>query len=72
MGLSMDTFMRTFQDSLKNIEKSLVEAFKPLGISDWNSIFWIAQSSGPATLDQVEAKLGLKADKLGATRHVLS
>ncbi|KAK8518039.1 hypothetical protein V6N12_033031 [Hibiscus sabdariffa] len=25
----------------KNIEKSLVEAFQPLGISDWNSLFWI-------------------------------
>ncbi|KAL2904329.1 Chalcone synthase 3 [Bienertia sinuspersici] len=23
-----------------NLEKSLIEAFKPIGISDWNSIFW--------------------------------
>ncbi|KAJ0093076.1 hypothetical protein Patl1_25903 [Pistacia atlantica] len=36
----------------KNIEKSLVEAFQPLGISDWNSIFWIAHPGGPAILDQ--------------------
>nr|AMW36063.1 chalcone synthase [Paeonia suffruticosa] len=56
----------------KNIEKSLVEAFKPLGISDWNSIFWIAHPGGPAILDQVELKLGLKPEKLQATRHVLS
>ncbi|KAJ0093073.1 hypothetical protein Patl1_25900 [Pistacia atlantica] len=56
----------------KNIEKSLVEAFKPLGISDWNSLFWIAHPGGPAILDQVEIKLGLKEEKLGATRHVLS
>ncbi|GLT81581.1 hypothetical protein SLE2022_000240 [Rubroshorea leprosula] len=56
----------------KNIEKSLVEAFSPLGISDWNSIFWIAHPGGPAILDQVEAKLGLKGDKLEATRQVLS
>lgn len=37
----------------KNIEKSLKEAFTPLGISDWNSIFWIAHPGGPAILDQV-------------------
>ncbi|KAK4356882.1 hypothetical protein RND71_022492 [Anisodus tanguticus] len=56
----------------KNIEKSLVEAFKPLGISDWNSLFWIAHPGGPAILDQVELKLGLKPEKLRATRDVLS
>ncbi|PKU64649.1 chalcone synthase 8 [Dendrobium catenatum] len=56
----------------KNIEKSLVEAFKPLGIHDWNSIFWIAHPGGPAILDQVEEKLGLDGDKLAASRRVLS
>ncbi|PON35502.1 Polyketide synthase, type III [Parasponia andersonii] len=56
----------------KNIEKSLTEAFSPLGISDWNSLFWIAHPGGPAILDQVEAKLKLKEEKLRATRHVLS
>ncbi|KAJ6326220.1 hypothetical protein OIU78_013343 [Salix suchowensis] len=56
----------------KNVEKSLTEAFKPLGISDWNSLFWIAHPGGPAILDQVEAKLALKPEKLRATRHVLS
>nr|AOA48564.1 chalcone synthase 2 [Morus notabilis] len=56
----------------KNIDKSLTEAFKPFGISDWNSIFWIAHPGGPAILDQVEAKCGLKPEKLRATRHVLS
>lgn len=56
----------------KNIEKSLVEAFTPIGINDWNSIFWIAHPGGPAILDQVELKLGLEEDKLRATRHVLS
>ncbi|KAK7359283.1 hypothetical protein VNO77_01236 [Canavalia gladiata] len=55
-----------------NIEKLLVEAFQPLGISDYNSIFWIAHPGGPAILDQVEAKLGLKPEKMEATRHVLS
>lgn len=38
---------------LKNIEKSLVEAFTPIGISDWNSIFYMAHPSGLAILDQV-------------------
>ncbi|RDX83962.1 Chalcone synthase 1, partial [Mucuna pruriens] len=56
----------------KNIEKALVEAFQPLGISDYNSIFWIAHPGGPAILDQVEAKLALKPEKMEATRHVLS
>nr|QJH86900.1 chalcone synthase 4 [Polygonum cuspidatum] len=56
----------------KNIEKSLVEAFSPLEISDWNSLFWVAHPGGPAILDQVEAKLGLKEEKLKATRQVLN
>ncbi|XP_068645816.1 chalcone synthase 2 [Aristolochia californica] len=56
----------------KNIEKSLKEAFEALGIKDWNSIFWIAHPGGPAILDQVEAKLGLKEEKLRATKQVLS
>nr|WFG05983.1 chalcone synthase 2 [Henckelia pumila] len=55
-----------------NIEKSLREAFDPLGIDDWNSIFWIAHPGGPAILDQVEERLGLEPQKLRATRHVLS
>ncbi|EHA8590960.1 Chalcone synthase [Cocos nucifera] len=54
----------------KNIEKSLEEAFQPLGISDWNSLFWIAHPDGPAILDAFEAKLKLKLKKLRATRHV--
>ncbi|KAG8369722.1 hypothetical protein BUALT_Bualt14G0043400 [Buddleja alternifolia] len=56
----------------KNIEKSLKEAFDPLGISDWNSIFWLAHPGGPAILDQVELKLALKPEKLRSTRQVLS
>ncbi|KAI3798900.1 hypothetical protein L1987_34184 [Smallanthus sonchifolius] len=55
----------------KNIEKALTQAFSPLGITDWNSIFWIAHPGGPAILDQVELKLALKEEKMRATRHVL-
>ncbi|THU49392.1 hypothetical protein C4D60_Mb06t09090 [Musa balbisiana] len=56
----------------KNIEQNLVEAFEPLGISDWNSIFWIAHPGGPAILDAMEAKLGLERAKLKATRQVMT
>ncbi|CAL9189765.1 unnamed protein product [Musa hybrid cultivar] len=56
----------------KNIEQNLVEAFEPLGISDWNSIFWIAHPGGPAILDAMEARLGLERAKLKATRQVMT
>ncbi|RVW74792.1 Stilbene synthase 4 [Vitis vinifera] len=56
----------------ENIEKCLTQAFDPIGISDWNSLFWIAHPGGPAILDAVEAKLSLDKQKLKATRHVLS
>lgn len=52
--------------------KALVEAFAPIRIEDWNSLFWIAHPGGPGILDQVEAKLGLQESKLRVTRHVLS
>ncbi|KAM3337585.1 hypothetical protein P3S68_031910 [Capsicum galapagoense] len=55
-----------------NVEKSLTEIFEPLGIFDWNSIFWVVHAGGRAILDQVELKLGLEPEKLRATRHVLS
>ncbi|GFZ10781.1 chalcone and stilbene synthase family protein [Actinidia rufa] len=55
-----------------NIEKCLVDAFTPIGINDWNSIFWIAHPGGPAILDMVEEKIGLEKEKLRATRHILS
>ncbi|XP_059650166.1 chalcone synthase 2-like [Cornus florida] len=55
-----------------NIDKSLNEAFGPFGINDWNELFWIIHPGGPATLDQVEAKLGPQKEKLRASRHVLS
>lgn len=46
------------------IERSLREAFDPLDISDWNSIFWIAHLGEPAILDQVMMKLAPKPEKL--------
>ncbi|XP_044475922.1 chalcone synthase 2-like [Mangifera indica] len=55
-----------------HIEERLNKVFQPLGISDWNSIFWATHPGGPAILDQIEAKLGLEPEKLRATRHVLA
>ncbi|PKI56529.1 hypothetical protein CRG98_023055 [Punica granatum] len=54
-----------------NLEKSLVEALGPTGINDWNSLFWAAHPGGPKILDMIEAKLGLRKEKLRATRTVL-
>ncbi|KAL2339722.1 hypothetical protein Fmac_007662 [Flemingia macrophylla] len=45
---------------------------KPLGITDWNSLFWVAHPGGPAILRKIEATLGLNPDKLRATKQVLS
>ena len=55
-----------------NIENCLVEAFSELGISDWNSLFWIVHSGGPAILKEIEAKVGLNKEKLRASWHMLS
>ncbi|XP_031503390.1 chalcone synthase 6-4-like [Nymphaea colorata] len=54
------------------LDKILTEAFHPLGISDWNSIFWIPHPGGPAILDQVQETLRLKNERLSTTREVLS
>ncbi|XP_058786879.1 chalcone synthase 2-like [Vicia villosa] len=56
----------------ENIVKSLEEAFHPLGISDWNSLFWVAHPGGPAILKRIEKTVGLNSDKLNATKQVLS
>nr|QDX46969.1 chalcone synthase [Anoectochilus formosanus] len=56
----------------KNVEKCLEEAFTPLGISDWNSIFWVPHPGGRAILDQIEERVGLKPEKLTTSRHVLA
>ncbi|XP_057447719.1 chalcone synthase-like [Lotus japonicus] len=56
----------------ENIAKNIEEAFRPLGITDWNSLFWITHPGGPAILRQIEVTLGLNPDKLRATKHVLS
>ncbi|CAI9110353.1 OLC1v1010361C1 [Oldenlandia corymbosa var. corymbosa] len=71
-GLSFN-LVRDVPDLVSNnIQEILEEAFGTLGISDWNSIFWIMHPGGPAIVDKVENMVGLKPDKLRASRHVLS
>ena len=55
-----------------NIRKCLSKAFEPLGISDWNSLFWIVHTGGEKVLDGIESELKLKKGKLLPTRHVLA
>ncbi|XP_071718794.1 chalcone synthase-like [Rutidosis leptorrhynchoides] len=55
-----------------NLEKALTDAFSPLNITDWNSIFWTMHPGGPRILDKVQTELGLKKEKMRVSRHVLS
>ncbi|GMH29598.1 hypothetical protein Nepgr_031441 [Nepenthes gracilis] len=55
-----------------NIEDIMVKAFKPLGISDWNSLFYITHPGGRAILDAVESNLGLDKEKMRESRYVLN
>ncbi|KAJ4745330.1 Stilbene synthase [Rhynchospora pubera] len=54
-----------------NIRKCLSKAFEPLGIADWNSLFWIVHPGGRKILDEIENELKLDKQKLLATRQVL-
>ncbi|KAJ9562047.1 hypothetical protein OSB04_007207 [Centaurea solstitialis] len=56
----------------ENIEDVLRHVVSPLGISDWNSLFFVVHPGGRVILDQLELKLDLKKEKLRASRHVLS
>ncbi|KAH7658685.1 Naringenin-chalcone synthase protein [Dioscorea alata] len=56
----------------KNIGKCLCKVFEPLGISDWNSLFWVTHSGGRAIFDKIEENLGLKPEKLKVARHMMS
>ncbi|XP_028554081.1 bibenzyl synthase-like [Dendrobium catenatum] len=55
----------------KNIGMYLEAAFTPLGISNWNSIFWVVHPGGRVILDQLEERLGLNPEKLTISWHVL-
>ncbi|RVW18229.1 Chalcone synthase [Vitis vinifera] len=71
MGLVVNLAKNVPNLIFEYIDKCMVEAFGPLGINDWNSLFFIVHPGGPAILDQIEAKLSLKKEKLEVSRHVL-
>ncbi|KAG2665867.1 hypothetical protein I3760_15G028800 [Carya illinoinensis] len=54
------------------INNCLVETFSPIGLSDWNSLFYVVHPGGPAILNRIQEKLDLNEEKLRASRHVLS
>ncbi|THU53001.1 hypothetical protein C4D60_Mb10t09840 [Musa balbisiana] len=53
-----------------NLENCLLEAFKPLGITDWNEVFWVSHPGNWGIMDAIERKVGLKQEKLRSSRHV--
>ncbi|KAM7272065.1 hypothetical protein ACFE04_031279 [Oxalis oulophora] len=55
-----------------NVEANLKDSFSHIGISDWNSLFYIVHPGGPAILNKVTEKLSLKEGKLKASFQVLS
>ncbi|CAL9090487.1 unnamed protein product [Musa textilis] len=55
-----------------NLENCLQEAFKPLGITDWNEVFWVSHPGNWGIMDAIEAKLALQQGKLRSSRHVFS
>ncbi|KAH0673301.1 hypothetical protein KY284_024388 [Solanum tuberosum] len=71
MGLTFHCTRDVPPTIAKNVESCLIKVFEPLGISDWNSVFWILHPGGNAIVDQVESTLGLEPDKLRATRNIL-
>ncbi|XP_071725168.1 chalcone synthase-like [Rutidosis leptorrhynchoides] len=58
-------------ESAKQILIPGSEAFSHIGISDWNSLFYIVHPGGPAILNKVRDALSLKEDKLRASFQVL-
>ncbi|XP_043718401.1 chalcone synthase 2-like [Telopea speciosissima] len=71
-GLAISLSRDVAKTIAANLEKCLVEAFSKIGVSDWNSIFWVTHPGGPAILDLIEYTLRLKQEKLKASRKVLS
>ncbi|KAJ4760773.1 Chalcone synthase [Rhynchospora pubera] len=54
------------------IGKCISDAFAPLEITDWNSLFWIVHPGGRKILDDVEGALKLEKDKFFVSRRVLA
>ncbi|KAK7840740.1 chalcone synthase [Quercus suber] len=52
----------------KNIGNCMVDAFSSIGISNWNSLFYVVYPGGPTVLDRIQESLGLEEGKLKVTR----
>nr|QOU08773.1 CHS2 [Triadica sebifera] len=72
MGLSYYLSRRVPNLIADNIVECLTETLAPFGITDYNSVFYIVHPGGPTVLSGLEERLGLKKEKLRASRHVLS
>nr|3OV3_A Chain A, Curcumin synthase [Curcuma longa]3OV3_B Chain B, Curcumin synthase [Curcuma longa]3OV3_C Chain C, Curcumin synthase [Curcuma longa]3OV3_D Chain D, Curcumin synthase [Curcuma longa] len=55
-----------------NLGRSLERALAPLGVREWNDVFWVAHPGNWAIIDAIEAKLQLSPDKLSTARHVFT
>ncbi|CAH0395386.1 unnamed protein product [Bemisia tabaci] len=56
----------------ENIEQCLAETFAPLGVENWNELFYAVHTGGAAILRGMQEKLGLAEGKLDASWSVLS
>ena len=56
----------------ENIETYLDDVFRPFGISDWNSLFWVLHPGGAAIIREIEGRVGLEKEKLKTTWNVLN
>ncbi|KAM7266170.1 hypothetical protein ACFE04_004308 [Oxalis oulophora] len=54
-----------------NIEACLKEAFAHIGITDWNSLFYVVHPGGPAILNKITTTLGLKEGKLRESFQII-
>ncbi|CAD5177707.1 unnamed protein product [Musa acuminata subsp. malaccensis] len=72
VGLTFHFFNQLPMIIADNIDKSLSEAFEPLGITDWNDIFWVAHPGNWSIMDAIEVKLELQQEKLSTARHVFA
>nr|AHA14502.1 resveratrol synthase [Fagopyrum tataricum] len=71
-GLTFHLTKEVPQTVADNMEEVMLEALKPLGITDWNKIFWQVHPGGKAILDKIEEKLELNKSKLRDSRYILS
>uniref|UniRef100_UPI00215A0D21 Stenoloma chusanum chalcone synthase 1 (ScCHS1) n=1 Tax=Odontosoria chusana TaxID=2066561 RepID=UPI00215A0D21 len=69
-GILKDALAKVFPAAHDQLDSSGTTAAAPPPPT-YNDLFWITHPGGPAILDQVEDRLGLRKDKLASTRAVL-